>query len=72
MMDSGKKEIKVQEVEEKFVVFFFKMYQAVRLYQNNSDLLEEYLTGFRKNLEGLIVNEEFSFLPRFPVIRAVR
>jgi len=62
MIDSGKKEIKVQELEERFVVFFFKMYQSVRLYQNNSQMLEEYLTGFRKSLEGLIVNEEFSFL----------
>lgn len=61
-MDSSKKEIKVQEVEERFVVFFFKMYQAVRLYQNNSQLLGEYVTGFRKNLEGLLGSEELSFL----------
>lgn len=61
-MESPKRERKIQELEEKFVVFFFKMYQAVRIYQNNSELLEDYLAGFTNTLEHLIGNEEFSFV----------
>jgi HD-GYP domain-containing protein (c-di-GMP phosphodiesterase class II) len=62
MMNKAKKKNIVQELEEEFVVLFFRMIQSIRLYQSNSQLLQDYLSGFGKVLEKLIGNEDFTFL----------
>ena len=61
-MNKAKKKNIIQELEEEFVVLFFRMIQSIRLYQSNSQLLQDYLSGFGKVLEKLIGNEDFTFL----------
>lgn len=56
------KENTVQELEEEFVVIFFRMIQSIRLYASNSQLLQDYLSRLCEALEKLIGDEEFTFL----------
>ena len=56
------KENTVQELEEEFVILFFRMIQSIRLYESNSQLLQDYLSRLTDALKRLIGNEEFTFL----------
>jgi HD-GYP domain-containing protein (c-di-GMP phosphodiesterase class II) len=56
------KENTVQELEEAFVILFFRMIQSIRLYESNSQLLQDYLFRLTDTLNKLIGNEEFTFL----------
>ena len=61
-MIQGKKGNTVQELEEEFVVLFFRMIQSIRLYESNSQLLQDYLSRLSDALEKLVGSEDFTFL----------
>jgi HD-GYP domain-containing protein (c-di-GMP phosphodiesterase class II) len=61
-MIKRKNENTIQELEEEFVILFFRMIQSIRLYESNSQLLQDYLSRLIDALNKLIGNEDFTFL----------
>ena len=61
-MISRRKENTVQELEEEFVILFFRMIQSIRLYESNSQLLQDYLSRLTDALNKLIGDDDFTFL----------
>jgi len=54
-----RKENTVQELEEEFVILFFRMIQSIRLYESNSQLLQDYLSRLTDALNKLIGDDDF-------------
>jgi len=53
-----RKENTVQELEEEFVILFFRMIQSIRLYESNSQLLQDYLSRLTDALNKLIGDDD--------------
>lgn len=61
-MITRRKENTLQELEEEFVILFFRMIQSIRLYESNSQLLQDYLSRLTDALNKLIGDDDFTFL----------
>jgi HD-GYP domain-containing protein (c-di-GMP phosphodiesterase class II) len=61
-MKSQKAQERITEVEENFIVVFYRLIQSIRLYQHKSQIVKEYTAQFIEELEKLIGDEEFTML----------
>ena len=61
-MSTSLTKTRINELEENFIIIFYRLIQSIKLYQHNSQIVQEYSTQFREGLQKLIGNEEFSLL----------
>jgi len=53
---------RITEVEENFIVVFYRLIQSIKLYQHNSQIVKEYTAQFIAGLKKLIGDEECTLL----------
>jgi HD-GYP domain-containing protein (c-di-GMP phosphodiesterase class II) len=51
---------RITDLEENFIIVFYRLIQSVKLYQHNSQIVKEYTAQFIAGLEKLIGDEEFT------------
>jgi len=54
--------VRITELEENFIIVFYRLIQSIKLYQHNSQIVHEYTAQFTEALQKIIGNEEISLL----------